>query len=81
MASDLEIFFEQLQKLLGAQAFKLGQLIIAVSFLEFIAVFFLITVINKFTNTRRNIELERAPSINPNNPDTFEIKDIEEKLI
>lgn len=49
MSSNLNAFYEQLQNNLSPSASQIGHVLIAVSFLLAISVFFLLIVINKFT--------------------------------
>jgi hypothetical protein len=49
MGNDLRVFYSQLQDNLAPNSSSLGGVIIAVSFLEAISVFFLLIVINKYS--------------------------------
>jgi len=61
MGNNLRIFYSQLQDNLAPNSSSLGGIIIAVSFLEAISVFFLLIVINKYNAKDRKEEENAEP--------------------
>jgi hypothetical protein len=53
MKNDLQMFFNQIDDHFADSCYKLGILIICVSFVESMSIFFLLVVINKFRRIHR----------------------------
>ena len=62
MATDLNAFYNQLQNNLAPYATSIGSVLIAVSFLEALSVFFLLIVIFKFTGDDKVNENNAQPN-------------------
>jgi|LauGreDrversion4_2_1035121.scaffolds.fasta_scaffold373070_2 hypothetical protein len=60
MNSDLNSFYNQLQNNLAPYATSIGSVLIAVSFLQAVSIFFLLIVINKYSGEDKPVQENNA---------------------